>query len=180
MHAVRRAAHDVAHDPHRFVGVAVDADLIPAARRSSTNQLLALGRVDGKARATAEKVNTIGAAYRSADQAARGLSSSSTSLVGSGKRPVGLASGGVTTTPLTWVGERGPEVMRAPVGSRVYPASMSRQMARSRGRERPSREVPTMLPRPREQLVANLTVHLDGEVLHRGVHRVERRLEERR
>lgn len=42
---------------------------------------------------------------------------------------VGAAAGGGPRGGMTWVGEQGPELVRLPVGSTVFPAGQSRQMA---------------------------------------------------
>lgn len=49
------------------------------------------------------------------------------SRVAQSYRPAGRASGGVSGG-MTWVGERGPELVRLPQGSTVYPAGQSAQM----------------------------------------------------
>lgn len=81
-----------------------------------------------------------------------------------------FAGGGLINTPMAVVGERGPELIRAPLGSRVYPAGQSRQMMRAGAAMAGGGEV----------LTANLTVYLDSHVVHRGVHQVERQKLERR
>lgn len=43
--------------------------------------------------------------------------------------PIGAAATGGARGALTWVGEQGPELLRLPYGSQVYPAGQSKQMA---------------------------------------------------
>lgn len=80
----------------------------------------------------------------------------------------GSAFGG---SPRGWglVGELGPELVRFPAGSAVRPHARSRSLLERAGAG--VRESP---------LMANLVVNLDGRVVHRQVHRVERRLAEAR
>lgn len=85
-----------------------------------------------------------------------------------------FAAGGVVDSPYQLVGERGVEIARLPVGSRVYPHSQSRRMLqRAQGSSMPSIA-------PGGALVAHLVVNLDGRELHRGVYKVERAKAERR
>lgn len=80
----------------------------------------------------------------------------------------GSAFGG---SPRGWglVGELGPELVRFPAGSRVHPNARSRSLL-----DRASASV------HESPLYANLVVNLDGRVVHRQVHRVERALAEAR
>lgn len=64
---------------------------------------------------------------------------------------IGAASGGARGG-MTWVGEQGPEAVRLPYGSRVYPAGQSRQMA---GGGAP--------------IIVHQTITLDGKVLARQI-----------
>lgn len=48
---------------------------------------------------------------------------------GGGSGVPGLATGGISTGGLTWVGERGPELVDLPYGSKVYSAADSQRMA---------------------------------------------------
>lgn len=82
----------------------------------------------------------------------------------------GRAHGGVVQPgELTLVGERGPELVRAPIGSRVHTAGETRRML-THAAAAPAGDVGPI----------HLTITLDGEVVHRSVQRVERRKEGRR
>ena len=88
-----------------------------------------------------------------------------------------LAGGGVVSSPLQVVGERGPELAALPMGTRVISHQNSRQMVRGALAAGSGAQMASAGGAP---LYAELVVNLDGAPLHRGVYRVERAREERR
>jgi TP901 family phage tail tape measure protein len=74
-----------------------------------------------------------------------------------------FAAGGVTGKPLSLVGERGPEIVAAPQGSRVLTASQTRTSLRS------GRTMAAGAP-----IILHNYVHLSGKQVHTEVVRIER------
>jgi len=107
-------------------------------------------------------------------RSAIGIGAGAASRVAGALNPFdGNASGGLIGNRMSWVGERGPELARFPVGTRIFPAGQSQNMARSRA-------AAPLASAGGAPLYAELVVNLDGSPLHRGVYRVERAREERR
>lgn len=86
----------------------------------------------------------------------------------------GHAAGGTIKTPLSIVGERGPELIAGGIGGRVYTATQTRQMLTRRG------GAPQMAAAPARPIVVHNHTYLNGRQVHDAVYRVERELEEMR
>jgi TP901 family phage tail tape measure protein len=86
-----------------------------------------------------------------------------------GKLGIGRATGGPLTSPITLVGERGPELLVGGGRGQVVTASQTRRLL---GRQ------PTAMAPGGQQIVIRFQPVLDGRVLHDSVHRVERAMVE--